>query len=454
MTTQTLAPTAAAPSDTGAPAAKPSLGQLQGERLSRRYMFLVWLPVVLLLAGTAALWEFVWYALSSALALNLKILLVLAWGVGTMHVHVSRTYREDAIFREGLHWVRHGAGLGVPNPVAGARAFVTGMIERLNKLGLGHQVYVHGAATEPEFQALEHYFERKQELSQFLVGLMVGLGLLGTFIGLLQTLVATSDLIGTIAAGAGGGGKMEDEFAKVVGGLQKPLTAMGTAFSASMFGLIGSILLGFQMVIVRKAATDFVEVVRREVLSLAEESKVNKEVEITERFLASLLADVLEQHRASQAGLKLVADRIEALVPPVHAGAEATAALAGRSDLQLELLQSAVTTLSVTADATPALARVAQAAEAVLGQQRAATERLDAMLAQVQPQAERLERLHASLARVEALETSLRETNAAGAALAQEVRAQSTSIKRMDATLWNLEQDGLRRALDGDGPRS
>ncbi len=455
MTTDTLAlprggRAAAASASPAAPATAAPRGH--GEQLSARYKFLIWLPVILLLAGALALWEFVSYALMSAPALNGKILLCLAWGVWTMSGHVRGIYKEDRVFRSGMAWLKGGARSGVQDPRLGESAFVTGMIERLSKLGLGHQVYVHSAATEPEFEALSHYLERKQELSQFLVGLMVGLGLLGTFIGLLQTLVATSDLIGTIAAGAGGGGKMEEEFAKIVGGLQKPLTAMGTAFSASMFGLVGSILLGFQLVIVRKCATDFVEVVRSDVLSMAEASTVNKEVEITERFLASLLADVLEQHRATDAGLQKVAHQIETLVPEVRETAAACGRLAERVSSQEAVLERTVAAVAVVGTAAPAMSRLAESSEGVLLHSQASLGRIDRMLEHLPQQQQLMEHLHEAMGRVDTLGQHLQAVKTTTDALREEVRGQAVALKRMDGTLWNLEQDGLRRAL-GEPPK-
>ena len=204
--------------------------------LSWRHRVTVAIPLLMLGLAAAAFWHFVSFAVMSNPALNGLIFAVMGWGVVTMFLTVGHVYREDRVFRSGLAWLRKGVWSGEQDPRLGPPAYVMGMIERLQKLGLGHQVYLHSSAMEPELVALEHHFEKKQELSNFLVGLMVGLGLLGTFVGLLETLVKTSALIGTIASGAGGGGDMAADFARIVGGLQAPLAAMGTAFSASMFG--------------------------------------------------------------------------------------------------------------------------------------------------------------------------------------------------------------------------
>ena len=259
--------------------------------MGKRHIFFVALPLLAMLGGAASMWHFVSFAIMSNPLLNGIIIAVLCWGMWTMVGHLIEMFGEDRVFRAGMRWLHDGDASGEQHPRLGPPAFVTGMLDRLQKLGLGHQVYIHSSAMEPEIEALEQYLNKRQELSQFLVGLMVGLGLLGTFVGLLETLVETSGLIATIAKSAGGGADMEGEFAKIVGGLQKPLSAMGTAFSASMFGLVGSIVLGFQMVAVRKAATDLIETVRGQVLSLAEKSSVNENVEISERFLATYVTD-------------------------------------------------------------------------------------------------------------------------------------------------------------------
>jgi methyl-accepting chemotaxis protein len=222
---------------------------------------------------------------------------------------------------------------------------------------------------------------------------------------------------------------------------------MGIAFSASMFGLVGSIVLGFQMVVVRKCATDFVEVVRREVLSMAEASKVNKEVEITERFLASLLADVLEQHRAADAGLQRVASRIEALVPEVHGSAKASTQLAERVASQEAVLERTAAAVGALGTAVPAMARLADSTGGVLEHSRAAQERLDRMLEHLPRQEELMVRLDDALGRVDALGNRLEQVAASADDLRDEVRGQSAALKRMDGTLWNLEQERLRQAL-------
>jgi hypothetical protein len=75
-----------------------------------------------------------------------------------------------------------------------------------------------------------------------MTGLLIFLGLLGTFWGLLRTIGSVSDVIGNMSAGSGDLNLLFDQLKT---GLVKPLAGMGTAFSASLFGLSGALVLGF-----------------------------------------------------------------------------------------------------------------------------------------------------------------------------------------------------------------
>ncbi len=84
--------------------------------------------------------------------------------------------------------------------------------------------------------------DESRELSRYMTGLLIFLGLLGTFWGLLKTVGAVSDVIGGMSTGAG---DLDHLLEQLKSGLTRPLAGMGTAFSASMFGLAGALVLGF-----------------------------------------------------------------------------------------------------------------------------------------------------------------------------------------------------------------
>jgi hypothetical protein len=84
--------------------------------------------------------------------------------------------------------------------------------------------------------------DESREISRYFIGVLVFLGLLGTFYGLLETLRSVGGVIGTLNIG---GGDVTRAFNDLKSGLEAPLAGMGTAFSASLFGLAGSLVLGF-----------------------------------------------------------------------------------------------------------------------------------------------------------------------------------------------------------------
>jgi hypothetical protein len=83
--------------------------------------------------------------------------------------------------------------------------------------------------------------DESRDISRYMVGLMIFLGLLGTFWGLLDTVAGVGNIIGGLSAGTGDLGAIFDELKR---DLQGPLTGMGTAFSSSLFGLSGALVLG------------------------------------------------------------------------------------------------------------------------------------------------------------------------------------------------------------------
>ncbi|MBC8013738.1 MAG: MotA/TolQ/ExbB proton channel family protein [Methyloceanibacter sp.] len=84
--------------------------------------------------------------------------------------------------------------------------------------------------------------EEQRETTRYLVGLLIFLGLLGTFWGLLQTVSTVGATIGALDTNAGESVMLFDQLKE---GLAGPLKGMGVAFSSSMFGLAGSLILGF-----------------------------------------------------------------------------------------------------------------------------------------------------------------------------------------------------------------
>ena len=84
--------------------------------------------------------------------------------------------------------------------------------------------------------------DESRELSRYTTGVLIFLGLLGTFWGLLKTVHAVAAVIHGMNLA---GGNVNAMFDQLKAGLAGPLAGMGTAFAASLFGLSGALILGF-----------------------------------------------------------------------------------------------------------------------------------------------------------------------------------------------------------------
>jgi hypothetical protein len=84
--------------------------------------------------------------------------------------------------------------------------------------------------------------DESRDISRYATGLLIFLGLLGTFWGLLETVASIGDVISSLTVQ---GGDVITVFDDLKRGLRAPISGMGTAFSSSLFGLAGSLVLGF-----------------------------------------------------------------------------------------------------------------------------------------------------------------------------------------------------------------
>jgi hypothetical protein len=89
--------------------------------------------------------------------------------------------------------------------------------------------------------SLANRLDEARDISRYLTGLLVFLGLLGTFWGLIETVSS----VGTIINNLNVGGDADTVFNSLKEGLAGPLGGMGISFSSSLFGLAGSLILGF-----------------------------------------------------------------------------------------------------------------------------------------------------------------------------------------------------------------
>ena len=179
-------------------------------------------------------------AFSSNPALNGLIFLVLLIGIGWNLLQVTRLTPE-------VHWLetfqKSRARLATLPPPRLLAPMASMLAARQAKNREGQDRFTLSApAMRSLLDSLASRLDESRELSRYMTGLLIFLGLLGTFWGLLLTVSAIADVIGGMSVGSG---DINALFEQLKTGLGRPLKGMGTAFSSSMFGLAGALVLGF-----------------------------------------------------------------------------------------------------------------------------------------------------------------------------------------------------------------
>jgi len=165
---------------------------------------------------------------------------VLAVGVLLAFGQVARLFRE-------VRWVnsfRAGTETGEPVLLAPMKA----LLSRSTGAALSTM------SMRTMLDSIATRLDESRDISRYLIGLLVFLGLLGTFWGLLSTIGSIGDTIQSLDPGTGDASAVLDA---LKAGLSAPLAGMGTAFSSSLFGLAGSLVLGFLDLQAGRAQTRF-----------------------------------------------------------------------------------------------------------------------------------------------------------------------------------------------------
>jgi hypothetical protein len=192
------------------------------------------LGLVAVLGLAYLLWTQIYIAFLHNPALNSGIFVVLLIGMSYIFWQVLRLYPE-------IDWIerlkRNELGSS-SDPEPRLLAPMAAMVrERTGRLTLST------AALRSLLDSISSRLDESRDISRYFIGLMVFLGLLGTFWGLLGTISGVAEAIGALSLTSGG--DVASLLDQLKAGLEKPLAGMGTAFSASLFGLSGSLLLGY-----------------------------------------------------------------------------------------------------------------------------------------------------------------------------------------------------------------
>src|ERR1700720_143579 len=204
---------------------------------SRRFLIRMVLFLVLVTGLAALLGRPLVNAFMGNPAVNGVILGILIAGI----VYI---FRQVLSLDPELRWIEgfrnHEAGGGDSADEAPPR--LLGSMARMLEAQQGRRVSLSATSLQALLDGIASRLNETRETSRYLIGVLIFLGLLGTFYGLLETVRSVGDVIGALNIGAN---DVARAFADLKSGLESPLHGMGTAFSASLFGLAGSLVLGF-----------------------------------------------------------------------------------------------------------------------------------------------------------------------------------------------------------------
>jgi len=159
--------------------------------------------------------------------------------IGALLVGIILAFRQVIRLFRSVQWVNHFRIVGSDGEIE-APPGLLGPVAKLFGRRKGAR-----SLTTPTFRAILESIgtrlDENRENLRYLTGLLVFLGLLGTFWGLLETVGSVGQVISSMRTGAEAGVLFEE----LKSGLGAPLGGMGISFSSSLFGLAGSLVLGF-----------------------------------------------------------------------------------------------------------------------------------------------------------------------------------------------------------------
>ena len=173
--------------------------------------------------------------------------------VGTLCFGVIYTFQQVLRLNPEIRWVNNfrvaDPGLAVDRSPVMLAPMATLLRRRQGQAALS------ATAMRSMLDSIGSRLDESRETTRYLVGLLVFLGLLGTFWGLMQTVQSVGGTIN--ALNPGGNGESGVLFDELKNGLAAPLKGMGVAFSSSLFGLAGSLIVGFLDLQASQAQTRF-----------------------------------------------------------------------------------------------------------------------------------------------------------------------------------------------------
>ena len=157
---------------------------------------------------------------------------------GVFLIGIVLNFRQVLILKPEVEWLegwrRGGAPSGAKLRLLAPMASMLG--EKRDRMSLS------AMALRSMLDSIAARLEEQRDLARYFVGLLIFLGLLGTFWGLSHAVGSVGEVIRSLSVS---GTDAAASFERLKSGLEAPLGGMGTAFSSSLFGLAGSLVVGF-----------------------------------------------------------------------------------------------------------------------------------------------------------------------------------------------------------------
>lgn len=204
---------------------------------SRRFLLRMILFLVLVAALAVALGRPLVNAFMGNPGVNGVILVILLAGIAYI-------FRQVLLLDPEIDWIenfRYHQADDAQAPESAAPRLLAPMA-RMLETRQGRRVSLSATSLQTLLDGIGSRLAETRETSRYLIGVLIFLGLLGTFYGLLETVRSVGGVLGVLSVG---GSDAARAFADLKSGLESPLAGMSTAFSSSLFGLAGSLVLGF-----------------------------------------------------------------------------------------------------------------------------------------------------------------------------------------------------------------
>lgn len=199
----------------------------------RRFLLRMFLFLLAVAGVSAVLFEPLKSAFMANAPLNGLIIGVLALGI-------IYNFRQVIMLYPEVSWIESFRQNGPVTSQSGSPKLLASMATMLGERNRDH-LSLSALSMRSLLDGIYSRLDESRDLSRYTIGLLIFLGLLGTFWGLLGTVASIGDVIANLSVSS----DASTVFADLKSGLQAPMEGMGTAFSSSLFGLAGSLVLGF-----------------------------------------------------------------------------------------------------------------------------------------------------------------------------------------------------------------